>query len=87
MLSFFKARIVLEILGIILLSVFIWFAGPYFAFAEFRPFAAEWARLTAIALLVVIWAAIKIAKLVKSSSASSNRAADAITACTPSPGT
>jgi len=74
MLSFFKARIVLEILGIILLSVFIWFAGPYFAFAEFRPFAAEWARLTAIALLVVIWAAIKIAKIVKASSASSKLA-------------
>ena len=74
MLSFFKARIVLEILGIILLSVFIWFAGPYFAFADFRPFAPEWARPTAIGLLVVIWAAIKIAKIIKASSASSKLA-------------
>src|ERR1700730_5346295 len=74
MLSFFKARIVLELLGLILLSVFIWFAGPYFAFADFRPFAAEWARLTAIGLLVAIWAVIKIAGIIKASSASSTLA-------------
>src|SRR2546429_4905278 len=54
MLKLVKARIVLEILGIILLSVFIWFAGPYFAFADFRPFNPEWTRLTAVALLVLI---------------------------------
>src|SRR2546429_517380 len=69
MLKLVKARIVLEILGIILLSVFIWFAGPYFAFADFRPFNPEWTRLTAVALLVLIWAAIKIGKVVKAASA------------------
>ena len=74
MLKLVKARIVLEILGIILLSVFIWFAGPYFAFADFRPFNPEWTRLTAVALLVLIWAAIKIGKVVKAASASSKLA-------------
>src|SRR5207253_10621622 len=74
MLKLVKARIVLEILGIILLSVFIWFAGPYFAFADFRPFNPEWTRLTAAALLGLIWAGIKIGKVVKAASASSKLA-------------
>jgi type VI secretion system protein ImpL len=85
MLSFFKARIVLEILGIILLSVFIWFAGFYFAFADFHPLAAEWVRLGAIALLVVIWAAIKIAKIVKASSASAKLASAVASQPDPAP--
>ena len=65
LLRFLKARRVLEILGIILLSAFIWFAGPYFAFADFRPFNPEWMRLTAIVLLVLIRAAIKLTRVVK----------------------
>ena len=74
MLKLLKNRVVLEILGILLLALLVWFAGPYFAFADWRPFNPEWARLTAIALVVLIWAAIKVAKLIKASSASSKLA-------------
>ena len=35
--SFFKRRAFLVVLGFVLLALFIWFAGPYFAFADYRP--------------------------------------------------
>jgi len=41
MLKVFKKRLVLEILGILLLSLLIWYAGPYLAFADHRPLATE----------------------------------------------
>ena len=79
MLKIFKNRVVLELLGILLLSLLIWFAGPYFAFAEYRPLASEALRLVAIALLIAIWAALKLVKLLKASSAS-KKLASAVTA-------
>jgi len=79
MLKIFKNRIVLELLGILLLSLLIWFAGPYFAFAERRPLAGELPRLIAIALIVAIWAAIKLVGFLKASSAS-KKLASAVTA-------
>ena len=33
-------------------AVFIWYAGPYFAFADYRPLEPQFARLIAIALVV-----------------------------------
>jgi len=42
-------------LGLLLLAAFIWFAGPYFAFAEVKPLESVTARLVAIALVVVLW--------------------------------
>jgi type VI secretion system protein ImpL len=55
MLSFFKRRAFLVVLGFVLLAAFIWYAGPYFAFADFRPLESVGARLIAIALTIGIW--------------------------------
>jgi len=69
MLKIFKNRLVLEILGILLLSLLIWFAGPYFAFADHRPLATDAARYFTIVLVVAIWVAIKLVKIVQAASA------------------
>jgi type VI secretion system protein ImpL len=57
MLQFLKRRGVLIAIGLILLSVFIWYAGPYFAFADFHPLASASVRWLAIALLLLMWPA------------------------------
>ena len=69
MLKVFKKRLVLEILGILLLSLLIWYAGPYLAFADHRPLATEGARYLIIALVIAIWAALKLLKILKAASA------------------
>lgn len=43
------------LLGLLLLSLLIWFAGPYFAFADHKPFESVAARLAVIVLLVLGW--------------------------------
>ena len=45
-------RLSLPLLGLLLVAVFIWYAGPYFAFAEYRPLESPAARLNAIAIVV-----------------------------------
>src|SRR5262245_9256099 len=56
MFSFLKRRALLVLLGLALLAVFIWYAGPYFAFADVRPLESANARLIAIAVVVALWA-------------------------------
>ncbi len=51
----FLKRTFLIILGFVLIAVFIWYAGPYFAFGTFHPLESELARLIAIALVVAFW--------------------------------
>jgi type VI secretion system protein ImpL len=51
-----KSRWFLTLLGIVLLCLLIWFAGPYFAFADLQPLASSTARLVAILIVVLIWA-------------------------------
>jgi type VI secretion system protein ImpL len=53
--KFFKRRGVLVFLGLVLLALFIWFAGPYFAFADYAPLSSVLVRLIAIGLLVLWW--------------------------------
>ena len=43
----FLKRTFIILLGLLLITVFIWFAGPYFAFAEWRPLDSQFARLVA----------------------------------------
>ena len=35
--AFLKSRTFLVLLGLVLLSLLLWFVGPYFAFAEYKP--------------------------------------------------
>ena len=58
----FKARRILIFLGLVLLALFIWFAGPYFAFAEFKPLESAFARLIAILLMLLVWAIVVLVK-------------------------
>jgi type VI secretion system protein ImpL len=53
--SFLKLRVILIVLGFLLLGLFIWFGGPYFAFADWRPLASVTARLVLMALIVAAW--------------------------------
>ena len=52
----FTLRRLLTLIGVILLCLLIWFAGPYLAFAEFKPFASAVGRLIGILVVFVIWA-------------------------------
>jgi type VI secretion system protein ImpL len=54
-LSFLKRRAFVVTIGLLLVAIFIWYAGPYFAFADYRPLETGIARLIAISLVVVCW--------------------------------
>jgi type VI secretion system protein ImpL len=51
-----KSRWFLTLIGVVLLCLLIWFAGPYFAFADVKPLASSTARLVAVLIIVLIWA-------------------------------
>ena len=55
--AFVKRRSFLLLIGFLLIAIFIWYAGPYFAFADYSPLETETARLIAISMVVVCWAA------------------------------
>ncbi len=55
MFSLLKRRAFLIALGFLLIAVFIWYAGPYFAFADYHPFEPVLVRLFLILLVVVLW--------------------------------
>ena len=46
--AFFKSRAFFLLIGFLLIAVFIWYAGPYFAFGSYRPLETEFSRLVAI---------------------------------------
>jgi len=56
MLDLLKSRAFLTAVGLVLLAIILWFAGPYFAFADHRPLESVIARLIAIIVLVVAYA-------------------------------
>ena len=55
--NFFKNRVVISIIGLLILSALIWFVGPAFKFGEnnVSPLQGETARLLAIIIMVVFW--------------------------------
>ncbi|MGH9373567.1 MAG: hypothetical protein ACRD15_18770, partial [Vicinamibacterales bacterium] len=48
-------RTLLILLGFLLVAAFIWYAGPYFAFADYHPLESVAARLIAIVVVVLFW--------------------------------
>ena len=50
-------RTFLALLGILALCGFIWFAGPLFAFADYRPLASEQVRWTIICIIILLFVA------------------------------
>lgn len=53
--GFFKKKWVIQLLGIIALSLLIWFFGPLIAVAGYVPLATDIVRLLVILALVVLW--------------------------------
>ena len=84
--KFFKRRGVLVFIGLLLLSLFIWFAGPFFAFAEFKPLEGVLARLIAIGILVALWAASLLLKLWRAQRASAKLAQAVVAQSVPARG-
>src|SRR5690348_11732801 len=66
----FLKRTFIILLGLLLITLFIWYAGPYFAFADFRPFETEFARLVAIGIVIGIWVLLRLWKRLKAYRAS-----------------
>ena len=62
MLAFVKRRWFLTFLGFVLLAIFIWYAGPYFAFADYSPLEPVTNRIILFAVIVAIWAVMKVVK-------------------------
>lgn len=80
MLAFFKSRTVLILIGLVLLALLLWFAGPYFAFADYKPLESVVARLVAILVLVAVWAVVLQIRQLRSSRASSKLAEGVVAA-------
>ena len=56
MFAFVKRRWFIGLIGVLLIAVLIFFVGPFFAFADYRPLESLTARWIAIALVVACWA-------------------------------
>jgi type VI secretion system protein ImpL len=48
------------LIGLLLIAIFVWFAGPYFAFASYHPLETALSRVVLIALIVACWAASRL---------------------------
>lgn len=55
--AFFKDKRVITVIGLIALSILIWFGGPYVRFGEsnYAPLGSSEARLITIILILLIW--------------------------------
>lgn len=78
MLALLKSRNVLLLIGLILLSALIWFAGPYFAFADVKPLESVLARVVAILVMVLAWTIVLLLKQMRSTRASSKLADEVV---------
>jgi type VI secretion system protein ImpL len=56
LLALFKSRLFVTLVGLLLLSLLIWFGGPYLGLGESQPLASPVVRLLVIIVIVVIWA-------------------------------
>jgi type VI secretion system protein ImpL len=70
--ALFKIRTLLTVIGVILLALFIWYAGPLFAFGPYRPLEPPLVRIIVIALVIVGMVVAKIIKRLKANKASDN---------------
>jgi type VI secretion system protein ImpL len=61
MFAFLKRSIVI-IIGFLLIAAFIWYAGPFFAFADYHPLDPPMTRLILIGIVVGIWLLSRLVK-------------------------
>lgn len=55
MMALLRQRWLLLLLALVLVTLVVWFAGPYVSFADYAPLQSATARLITIALIVVFW--------------------------------
>ncbi|GAA6172866.1 type VI secretion system membrane subunit TssM [Colwellia sp. KU-HH00111] len=55
-----KSSLFVPFIIIILISILVWFTGPYFAFAGYYPLAEVSSRITAIVLVLLVFAIFKL---------------------------
>ncbi len=65
LINFFKQRWLISLLGILALCLFIWFLGPFFAFADYQPLAPENNRLVLMSMIIIIWLLIQTWSFIK----------------------
>jgi type VI secretion system protein ImpL len=68
----FTMGTLLRVIGIVLLALFIWFAGPLFAFGPYRPLESELVRLILIVLVIVGFVFANLLKRLRANKASDN---------------
>ncbi len=69
MFAFLKRFIVVTV-GFLLMALFIWFAGPLFAFGTYRPLESETSRFIAMGLVVAIWGGSRLVRRLRAFRAS-----------------
>jgi type VI secretion system protein ImpL len=75
MLSFLKRRGFLIFVGFVLLALFIWYAGPYFAFADYYPLESPFARIVLIGAVILVWIVTRLLRRLRAYLASNKLAA------------
>ena len=68
-LGIFKNRWVLSALGLIAIALLIFFLGPLFGFGDSRPLQSVAARLITILVIVMVWLAVQVVRLLRASRA------------------
>src|SRR5687768_1749833 len=66
------ARLLLLIAGLVLVALLIWFVGPLFEFAEYRPLDSPTVRLYVIAAVIGGWLLVRLVKRLRAFHASDN---------------
>jgi type VI secretion system protein ImpL len=61
----FMARWVVPLLGLLALSLVIWFLGPLIAIAAYEPLAPEAVRWALIVLLFLVWIGLRVLRIVQ----------------------
>ena len=72
LLSLIFNRWVMALLGLCAIGLLIWFAGPLIAVADYRPLESELVRIILIGLIVFVYVAKSLWKLVKAKRANAN---------------
>ncbi|MDX1693225.1 MAG: type VI secretion system membrane subunit TssM [Ketobacteraceae bacterium] len=65
-LTVLKSRWFVSLVGVLALSLLIWFVGPLIAIADYKPLVADWVRMLFIVLLLLLWAGSNMYRLSKS---------------------
>lgn len=66
----FLKRSFVVLIGLALISLIVWFAGPLFQFASWVPLQSERSRLIAIAAIVLLWLGVRLVRRLRAFRAS-----------------